>query len=258
MKSSSMTSHYLVEGTISTARILLVEDELINQKFALHILKKLGYKVESAFNGMEAIERLGSDWYDLVLMDIQMPIMDGYEATRIIRDSSSHVLNHDIPIIAMTARWSETDRGRCLEKGMDDYLAKPVEPKRLLKIINLHLSNGNGALKPSGFHTQTLYEDTRTEGPKKDDPIFKKLLHMYIERLPLQIKELKQALDENNANTIRELGHTIKGGSALIEAASLRDYALEIENAGKNRDMESAREFIGRLEGEYEKFLNNI
>ena len=256
MKSSAMNSHYLLEGNISTARILLVEDEVINQRFALHILKKLGYKVEAAFNGMEAIERLGSDWYDLVLMDIQMPIMDGYEATRIIRDSSSHVLNHDIPIIAMTARWTETDRKCCLQKGMDDYIAKPVDPKRLLRIINRHLSNGNGGLRLSGSHTHTLYE--RTEEPQKEDPIFKKLLDMYIERLPLQIKELKQALDENNAGTIRELGHTIKGGSALIEAASLRDYALEIENAGKNRDMESAREFISRLENEYEKFLNNM
>ncbi|MBD3180283.1 MAG: PAS domain S-box protein, partial [Candidatus Latescibacteria bacterium] len=117
------------------ARILLAEDNIINQKVAIGILKKLGLKADAVANGAEVIRALSDIPYDLVLMDVQMPEMDGLEATRRIRDHRSHVLDHDIPVIAMTARAMKGDREKCLDAGMNDYLPKPVEPETLAECL---------------------------------------------------------------------------------------------------------------------------
>jgi PAS domain S-box-containing protein len=119
----------------STKRILLVEDNIVNQKVALGILKKLGLKADTAANGLEALQALESEPYDLVLMDVQMPQMDGFEATQHIRDAQSKVLDHEIPIIAMTANAMQEDRERCLQAGMNDYVAKPVQAQVLAHVL---------------------------------------------------------------------------------------------------------------------------
>jgi PAS domain S-box-containing protein len=125
------------EGVIpSDVHILLAEDNIINQKVAQSILGKLGYKADVVANGLEAVKALEQINYDLVLMDCQMPEMDGFEATGLIRDKSSAVLNHDVPIIAMTANAMKGDRERCLEAGMTDYVAKPVRKDELAEVIN--------------------------------------------------------------------------------------------------------------------------
>jgi len=116
-------------------RILVVEDNSINQKLVLRILEKLGHRADAVFNGQEALRTLEMTPYDLVLMDIQMPIMDGLEATRHIRNQKSRVLDHQVPIIAMTAHAMQGDREECLASGMNDYVSKPVEPKALLEAI---------------------------------------------------------------------------------------------------------------------------
>ncbi len=116
-------------------RILLVEDNLVNQKVAQGLLKKLGLSAEVAANGQIAVEALCKVDYDLVLMDCQMPVMDGYEATRLIRDSGSGVKNAAVPIIAMTANAMQGDREKCLLSGMDDYLAKPIKPQTLMAAL---------------------------------------------------------------------------------------------------------------------------
>jgi CheY-like chemotaxis protein len=116
-------------------RLLLVEDNFVNQRVATYMLAKLGYQVDVAQNGREAIERLSESAYGLVLMDCQMPEMDGFEATRIIRDPSSEVLDHAIPVIAMTASAFPEDRARSLASGMNDCLSKPVEQTTLAQMI---------------------------------------------------------------------------------------------------------------------------
>ncbi|HHH76464.1 MAG TPA: response regulator [Phycisphaerae bacterium] len=131
-----VTRHSINEGGSSRLRILLAEDNMINQKVALRILEtKLGCHADAVANGLEVIESLTRQDYDLVLMDCQMPEMDGYEATRTIRDATSSVRNHDIPIIAMTANAMKGDRETCIAAGMDDYVPKPIRAKALAEAI---------------------------------------------------------------------------------------------------------------------------
>jgi len=116
-------------------RLLLVEDNFVNQRVAVYMLTKLGHQVEVASNGREALAKLGKTHYDLVLMDCQMPEMDGFEATRVIRDRNSAVLDHDVPVIAMTANAFPEDRTRALAAGMNDFLAKPVDRAMLAAML---------------------------------------------------------------------------------------------------------------------------
>jgi two-component system sensor histidine kinase/response regulator len=109
------------------SRLLLVEDNFVNQRVAVYMLTKLGHRVDVATHGREAIDMLSKAHYGLVLMDCQMPEMDGFEATRIIRDQTSSVLDHGVPVVAMTANAFPEDRARALACGMNDFLAKPVD-----------------------------------------------------------------------------------------------------------------------------------
>jgi CheY-like chemotaxis protein len=134
-----------------TARILVAEDNPVNQKFIQTLLGKAGHQVVIAGNGRKAVEQLEGSRYDIVFMDVQMPEMDGFEATGHIRSPASKVLNHDVTIIAMTANAMKEDRDRCLEAGMDDYIAKPIVKMELFSVIEKHL-----ACPGSRRHTQEL------------------------------------------------------------------------------------------------------
>jgi len=153
-----VTRHSISEDHKPHIRILLAEDNTINQKIALRILeKKLGYHADVVTNGREAVESLEKFDYDLVLMDCQMPEMDGYDATRRIRDKNSSVRNHRIPVIAMTANAMKGDREKCLEAGMDDYVTKPVDFKKLSDAIGKHLIDvGKQKLSPASVQEKTV------------------------------------------------------------------------------------------------------
>jgi PAS domain S-box-containing protein len=135
-----ITRHSIEEVKKHRIRILVAEDNAINQKLALRLLEKFGYRAEAVGNGAEAVKALELIPYDLVLMDVQMPEMDGLEASRTIRNLESKVLNHGIPIIALTAHALKGDRETCLTAGMNDYLPKPIEPNKLFELLNKYLT----------------------------------------------------------------------------------------------------------------------
>jgi signal transduction histidine kinase/DNA-binding response OmpR family regulator len=139
---SIVTKHSISEDKKRKIRILLAEDNMINQQVALNILEKFGYRADAVANGQEAVGALEMIPYDLVLMDVQMPEMDGFEATAEIRNPNSEVIDHDIPIIAMTAHAMKGDREHCLKVGMNDYLTKPVDPRAMLEMLEKWLDFG--------------------------------------------------------------------------------------------------------------------
>jgi CheY-like chemotaxis protein len=134
----AVTPQFFV-NTRSTARVLVVEDNPTNQKLALRLLEKIGCPADVAGNGKEAIEALRTIAYDLVLMDVQMPEMDGFEATRIIRNNIPDIKCPGIPIVAMTAHAMKEDRERCLNAGMNDYISKPIRFEKLKKVLKKYL-----------------------------------------------------------------------------------------------------------------------
>jgi PAS domain S-box-containing protein len=141
-----VTRHTVAEAVKHRTRILLAEDNITNQKVALAVLKRLGYRADAVANGLEAIQALRTIPYDLVIMDCQMPEMDGYEASRRIREEGSGVLDSMIPIVAMTAHTMKGDREKCMQAGMSDYLAKPVQPGELAAVLERWLPGGGNAV----------------------------------------------------------------------------------------------------------------
>ncbi len=142
-----VTRHTVIESRRQKVRILLAEDNTINRKLALHLLEKFGFQADAVANGLEAVKALETAPYDLVLMDIQMPEMDGLEATQTIRSQTSNVMDHQIPIIALTAHAMKGDREICLNAGMDDYITKPIKPEELFSAIEKQIArrvNRNG------------------------------------------------------------------------------------------------------------------
>jgi CheY-like chemotaxis protein len=137
-------------GTGARAQLLLVEDNFVNQRVALYMLAKLRYQVDVVTTGVEAIKRLSKTRYQLILMDCQMPEMDGFEATRRIRNRTSTVLDHEVPIVAMTANAFPEDRVRAIASGMNDFLSKPVDQSTLSAVIEKWLgSQGRPAASPA-------------------------------------------------------------------------------------------------------------
>jgi len=140
--SDGVTPEFFV-NTRDTARILVVEDNPTNQKLALRLLEKIGCPADVVDNGKEALEALKTVSYDLVLMDVQMPEMDGFEATRMIRNNTSHPKCQEIPIVAMTAHAMKEDKDRCLDAGMDDYISKPIRSEKLREVLKKYLVSGH-------------------------------------------------------------------------------------------------------------------
>ncbi len=234
----------------SMARILLAEDNITNQKVAQAILKKIGFHADVAANGTETVKALEQIDYDLVLMDVQMPVMDGLEATRIIRNPQSHVRNHDIPIIAMTANAMQGDRDRCLETGMNDYIAKPVNSKDLAEklkiwlpqndperveeqIIQPSLSESEPSLKPSIFDRDNLLE--RMMG---DVETAEMIIEIFLDDIPMQLDALKQSMEAMDITTMKRVAHTIKGAAANVGGNALKETAAQIEQACSDNQIE--------------------
>ncbi|MFC1735999.1 response regulator [Candidatus Hydrogenedentota bacterium] len=245
-------------------RILLAEDNVINQKVALKILGKFGYEVDAVGNGREAVEALSTISYDILLMDVQMPEMDGLEATRTIRDKKTRGINHDIPIVAMTAHAMKGDREACLTAGMDGYISKPIDPAELLAAIERFISEDELSRGPDEAASETsLFVEETEKGSIYDGPAFlellsgdekllKQILEIFLEETPRQLASLRESVAGGDADAVSRIAHSIKGSCGTITAIQMRTAALRLEAAARNEGLDQADELLDNLESEFE------
>jgi PAS domain S-box-containing protein len=239
-----ITRHTLAEMRKAKVRVLLAEDNPTNQTVALTILKKLGYRADAVANGVEAVKALRDIPYDVVLMDCQMPEMDGYEATRRIRDPHSGVLNAAIPIIALTANAMEGDRLVCIAAGMNDYIPKPVHPNDLAAIISRWTAapetgpsqeppGGEGtapAVVAATGETLAIFDEAQfLERVMNDHDLARSILAGFVEDVSGQIVSLRERIAAGDGPAAARQAHTIKGAAANVSAEALRAVAQETE-----------------------------
>ncbi len=243
--------------------ILIVEDNMTNQQVAIGMLKKMNQKADAVSNGQEAIRALAEIPYDLVFMDVQMPVMDGLEATHTIRNHSSEVLNPKIPIIAMTAHALEGDRERCIQAGMNDYLSKPIEPKTLAEKLNQWLPQTELTIPKKAAQAASLAADSKDEGIfnyaeflnrlMDDRELALRILSAYLEDTPQRLQLLQHFLQSNDLEGIKRQAHAIKGAAANITAAALEKLAIELEASARNEELEEIHRLVPEILDRFEE-----
>jgi PAS domain S-box-containing protein len=251
------------------APILIVEDNITNQDVAKGLLRNLGLEADVADSGIKAIEAVEQKQYHLIFMDVQMPEMDGLEATRRIRSPKSGNLNKEIIIIALTAHAMKEDRDRCLAAGMNDYLSKPLTPQSLVKMLDKWLPNPESdktALPNSASQETTAIKENLPAWNKEslyerlmnDEELINLVMENFTMDTPKQIGNLKRALNDGKADEARRLAHSLKGSSASIGAERIHKVAAAIEDKCANAYIESAAESMATLEKEFQLFLEKL
>ncbi|MBF0126799.1 MAG: PAS domain S-box protein [Magnetococcales bacterium] len=233
--------------------LLLVEDNPVNQKVALLQLKKLGYAVHAVSNGQEAVEAVSHLPYALILMDCQMPVMDGFEATHAIRKSEQAASRH-IPIIAMTAHAMKGDRERCLNAGMDDYLSKPVSPEVLLQKLQHWIPKSIGAPPPVEIHQlRQLFGD--------DDEMIRELLHHFQPSARELLDKLAEMIQKEEQENVLEAALELKEACSNMGVSAMAQLAGVMEQSSLSQEWSEANRTIERLETAFrqvEKFIENF
>jgi len=227
------------------ARILLAEDNVVNQKVAIRLLERQGHSVEVVENGAEAVEAAKRGGFDVILMDLQMPNMDGFEAVGHIRRHEAGTANH-VPIVAMTAHVLRGDRERCLAAGMDAYLPKPIRAGELLELIEPLLSAGttNGSSPQASPSIDTGLLDEITS---EDPVLLREMVEAFRQAAPGLVAELKQAIAEHDASRVRRCAHALRGIVANFGASTATGLAQELESNAESRRLECAPELGQRL-----------
>lgn len=252
-----VTRHSLRENR-KRLQILLAEDNPVNQTVAVRLLEKNGHKVTVAENGSAALQVLEKNSFDLILMDIQMPEMNGWEATEAIRIKEKKTGAH-IPIVAMTAHAMKGDEERCLEAGMDAYLTKPVNSLNLLLVVE-RLGNHEVAELPAKNPSRDSFIEAidfgaalqRLDG---DRDLFEDLAQIFKEECPKNLEMIRRAIAEGDASALEHHAHTLKGSSASLSASAVSHKAAELETLGRGGRIEEAKEEVQMLENEIERVL---
>jgi len=252
---SYITSQY--DEKMRKARILLVEDNITNQKVILAMLEKLGYRTDAVANGFEAVRAVDMAPYDLILMDVQMPEMDGFTATEAIRKTEEGTGKH-IPIIAMTACAMSGDRERCLDAGMDGYVSKPVTIKSVTDI----LERFGFLCKPEKDILLTEAEHfNRNELLARlgdDEDLLVEITSIFLSDVPVQMGKIEKALEENDLSSARNISHALKGAGSNISASFFKDIAASMEMYAGDNDRSRVAAGLKRLGEEFEKLSRII
>lgn len=255
-----------MDGKKDRFRILVAEDNRINQKVALATLDKLGYRAELVTNGKEALTALEKSPYDLVLMDCQMPEMDGYKATQILRSMNPEVLNRNIPVIAMTANAMKGERNICIQAGMSDYLSKPVQPKQLGDMLEkwLHRPNDHSVSSEKANPTEPIATEDifdKVDFLKRlggDEELADEIFAEFMEEVPLKIEAIGKALKSKNIAEAQLHAHSLKGASANVGTSALQKAAYKVEAACDAGNFDEALALAPELDNQFELLQNAL
>ncbi|MBU0991125.1 MAG: response regulator [Proteobacteria bacterium] len=245
-----------------SAHILLVEDNKSNQKVALRHIRSMGFEVDLAENGKEAINAYLNNAYDLILMDVQMPVMDGYQATGVIRklELKQQQNNYDkkparTPIIAATANAIEGDRDKCVSAGMDDYLTKPLKKKDIVEMIE------KWVMLPS--MDRETGEDAEADGPMNykeallefdgDETILNRILFNFVRLIHAQLDVIEKAIEKGDSETVVRESHSIKGAASNLIADELFKASKELEETGKTHMLNESREAFLKVKNAFHR-----
>ena len=237
--------------------VLLAEDSLVNQKLAVGLLEKHGHAVVVANHGKEAVAAFESENFDLILMDVQMPEMDGFEATAAIRAKEKRAGTR-IPIIAMTAHAMKGDRERCLEAGMDDYVAKPIRAKQLFERIESLLGTAThpklqSVGRPPGDEAVDWSEALRAVDG--DHELLKGVVSSFLEESPKLMAAIGQAVTESAATDLQKAAHKLKGAVRCFGECRPFLYACQLEKMGQETELEHAEEIFTALQREMARLI---
>jgi two-component system, sensor histidine kinase and response regulator len=246
------------------ARILVAEDNQVNQQVALEILRGFNCKVTMASDGDEALQRATENDYDVIFMDCQMPIMNGYEATAEIR--KAHGPDKHVPIIAMTAHAMKGDRERCLAAGMDDYVSKPIDPESVLQVLYRWLpedmvSRGSEEPPPAPpapveprpavpLPVLDLHQAMCLTGGKAN--IFKRVAVVFLQHMPQRIQELEDAIEHGDIAETTRLAHSIQGAAASLSGRRVQETAQRLEIQSRDGSLDNAPELFKILQKEFD------
>lgn len=261
-----------VLNTQFTGKTLVVEDSRTNQKLITILLQKLGFEVEIAENGQEAVDKVADNNFDLIFMDMQMPIMNGYEATKILRERNVYT-----PIIALTANAMKGDEEKCLSAGCDSYLSKPINRDHLLVTINTQLQKSSDninnqlvdaadQIEQLNFMCKQAAETIDNSIPKidleaalrtcGDEQVVCKIAQAIVEQGHETFDLLDTAVKEKNAKDILLYAHRLKGNAMTIGASGFAEQAGQVEECGRLEDVQKAASLIADLKSEFDRLIS--
>jgi PAS domain S-box-containing protein len=249
-----------VKALPTSKRILIAEDNAVNQKVALGYIQKLGYRCDAVGNGLEAIHALEEHAYDLVLMDCQMPEMDGYEATQAIRSRTHAAFSH-IPIVAMTANAVKGDRERCLEAGMNDYITKPIKLRELSVALKRWLENAASGTEaedaPASGGCALLDRDViasiRQLAATAGSNFLDELIGIYVSTTPPRIELMMQAAVVDDRAVIRKEAHGLRSASGHLGLVRMEALCQEIEECAEGAEKKALHSLLVALRKSYEE-----
>jgi PAS domain S-box-containing protein len=236
----------------SSLQILLAEDNAVNQKLALRLLDQLGYRAEVVWNGREVIDALERQRYDVVLMDVQMPELDGLDASR--RICERWPAGSRPRIIAMTANAMPEDREACLAAGMDDYVAKPIRPNELADALS-RVRPRSETVETSDDGAGISLEAGAVESLKElgGDAFLAEVIDTFLADAPTLLATLRHALGKEDLDELRRAAHTLKSNGATLGAGGFSELCRELEQRAKSSRLENASELVDRIEEEYQQ-----
>jgi CheY-like chemotaxis protein len=250
--SMKLLTRHTLSQTRRRLRVLLAEDNAINRELVVRLLSKRGHTVVVAVNGKQAVSALETQSFDVVLMDVQMPEMDGFEATAAIRQKEKANGTH-VPIIALTAHAMKGDRERCLAGGMDGYVSKPVQAEELIKAVEGLDGDSSATGKTSDLTNEVVDREIALARVDGDEGLLADLAKMFCEESPKLLSAVQDAVTKKDTAALKRAAHSLKGSISTFAARDATEAALRLEDLARAGELEGAEDAYRLLVAQVER-----